>query len=183
MEDYIHEMSISSMVDIALDKVKSGLGKLDVRQQMISNQIDSNARTVEKNFDKIARYGNREAVVKGDWLPPLSKCIKLVLGFGGLAFINPYLALIAGVAVGLARNKNLRQERQKFINELDVELVMVDKYIKQAEEKNDLERVRHLMLVKKKLQGHYAKMKWRMKVDYNDKDINDARGLPGGEED
>ena len=183
MEDYIHEMSISSMVDIALDKVKSGLGKLDVRQQMISNQIDANARTVEKNFDKIARYGNREAVVKGDWLPPLSKCIKLVLGFGGLAFINPYLALIAGVAVGLARNKNLRQERQKFINELDVELVMVDKYIKQAEEKNDLERVRHLMLVKKKLQGHYAKMKWRMKVDYNDKDINDARGLPGGEED
>ena len=183
MEDYIHEMSISSMVDIALDKVKSGLGKLDVRQQMISNQIDSNARTVEKNFDKIARYGNREAVVKGDWLPPLSKCIKLVLGFGGLAFINPYLALIAGVAVGLARNKNLRQERQKFINELDVELVMVDKYIKQAEEKNDLERVRHLMLVKKKLQGHYAKMKWRMKVDYNDKDINDARGLPGGEDD
>ena len=183
MESYIHEMSIGSMVDIALDKVKSGLGKLDVRQQMISNQIDANARTVEKNFDKIARYGNREAVVKGDWLPPLSKCIKLVLGFGGLAFINPYLALIAGVAVGLARNKNLRQERQKFINELDVELVMVDKYIKQAEEKNDLERVRHLMLVKKKLQGHYAKMKWRMKVDYNDKDINDARGLPGGEED
>ena len=183
MEDYIHEMSISSMVDIALDKVKSGLGKLDVRQQMISNQIDSNARTVEKNFDKIARYGNREAVVKGDWLPPLSKCIKLVLGFGGLAFINPFLALVAAVAVGLARNKNLRQERQKFINELDVELVMVDKYIKQAEEKNDLERVRNLMLVKKKLQGHYAKMKWRMKVDYNDKDINDARGLPGGNAD
>ena len=87
------------------------------------------------------------------------------------------------MAVGLARNKNLRQERQKFINELDVELVMVDKYIKQAEEKNDLERVRQLMLVKKKLQGHYAKMKWRMKVDYNDKDINDARGLPGGGED
>ena len=183
MESYIHEMSISSMVDIALDKVKSGLGKLDVRQQMISNQIDANARTVEKNFDKIARYGNREAVVKGDWLPPLSKCIKLVLGFGGLAFINPFLALVAAVAVGLARNKNLRQERQKFINELDVELVMVDKYIKQAEEKNDLERVRNLMLVKKKLQGHYAKMKWRMKVDYNDKDINDARGLPGGNAD
>lgn len=182
MESYIHEMSIGSMVDIALDKVKSGLGKLDVRQQMISNQIDANARTVEKNFDKIARYGNREAVVKGDWLPPLSKCIKLVLGFGGLAFINPWLALVAGVAVGLARNKNLRQERQKFINELDVELVMVDKYIKQAEEKNDLERVRQLMLVKKKLQGHYAKMKWRMKVDYNDKDINDARGLPGDNE-
>ena len=183
MESYIHEMSISSMVDIALDKVKSGLGKLDVRQQMISNQIDANARTVAKNFDKIARYGNREAVVKGDWLPPLSKCIKLVLGFGGLAFINPFLALVAAVAVGLARNKNLRQERQKFINELDVELVMVDKYIKQAEEKNDLERVRNLMLVKKKLQGHYAKMKWRMKVDYNDKDINDARGLPGGNAD
>lgn len=183
MESYIHEMSISSMVDMALDKVKSGLGKLDVRQQMISNQIDANARTVEKNFDKIARYGNREAVVKGDWLPPLSKCIKLVLGFGGLAFINPFLALVAAVAVGLARNKNLRQERQKFINELDVELVMVDKYIKQAEEKNDLERVRNLMLVKKKLQGHYAKMKWRMKVDYNDKDINDARGLPGGNAD
>lgn len=183
MESYIHEMSISSMVDLALDKVKSGLGKLDVRQQMISNQIDANARTVEKNFDKIARYGNREAVVKGDWLPPLSKCIKLVLGFGGLAFINPFLALVAAVAVGLARNKNLRQERQKFINELDVELVMVDKYIKQAEEKNDLERVRNLMLVKKKLQGHYAKMKWRMKVDYNDKDINDARGLPGGNAD
>lgn len=182
MDSYIQEMSIGSMVDIALDKVKSGLGNLDVRQQMISNQIDANARTVEKNFDKIAKYGNREAAVKGDWLPPLSKCIKLVLGFGGLAFINPWLALVAGVAVGLARNKNLRQERQKFINELDVELVMVDKYIKQAEEKNDLERVRHLMLVKKKLQGHYAKMKWRMKVDYNDKDINDARGLPGNEE-
>ena len=183
MNNYIHEMSIGSMVDIALDKVKSGLGKLDVRQQMISNQIDANARTVEKNFDKIARYGNRESVVKGDWLPPLSKCIKLVLGFGGLAFINPWLALVAGVAVGLARNKNLRQERQKFINELDVELVMVDKYIRQAEEKGDLERVRNLMLIKKKLQGHYAKMKWRMKVDYNDKDINDARGLPGSSND
>ena len=183
MVNYIHEMSIGNTVSIALDKVKSTLGKLDVRQQMISNQIDANARTVEKNFNKIARYGNREAVVKGDWLPPLSKCIKLVLGLGGLAFINPFLGLVAAVAVGLARNKNLRQERQKFINELDVELVMVDKYIKQAEEKNDLERVRQLLLVKKKLQGHYAKMKWRMKVDYNDKDINDARGLPGGEED
>jgi len=183
MNSYIHEMSISSMVDIALDKVKSSLGKLDVKQQMISNQIDANARTVEKKFNSIVSYGNREAAVKGDWLPPLSKCIKLVLGFGGLAFINPWLALISAVAVGLMRNKNLKQERQKFINELDVELVMVDKYIKQAEDNNDLERVRHLMLIKKKLQGHYAKMKWRMKVDYNEKDISDARGLPGDDND
>ena len=54
---------------------------------------------------------------------------------------------------------------------------MVDKYIHQAEEKNDLKRVRELLLIKKKLQAHYGKLKYRMKVNYNDHnfELDDAR--------
>ena len=53
---------------------------------------------------------------------------------------------------------------------------MVDKYIQQAEEKKDMKKLRELLLLKKKLQSQYARLRYNIKIEWQDKDIKELRG-------
>lgn len=175
--EVLNELSLGNSITLAMDKVKAAVSKLDVTQQVASRTLDSICARVERAVKKSLTLDSRQAVVRGDILPSMSKCLKLALIGGFLWAINPLLAIAGTAATMILRDDEMRKERQKFVDELDVELTMVDKYIHQAEEKNDLKRVRELLLIKKKLQAHYGKLKYRMKVNYNDHnfELDDAR--------
>lgn len=174
--DIINELSVGNTISMAVDKAVKGLESLDVKQQAASRAMDSFARRIDKAVKGAFTLESRTAVVRDDILPSMSKCIKLMLVGGALFLVNPFLAIV-GLGVGMfKRNKEMAKERQQFVNELDVELTMVEKYIQQAEEDKDMEKLRKLLLLKKKLQAHYAKMKFNMDVEYNDDSIDNARG-------
>ena len=119
---------------------------------------------------------DREAIIRGEILPSLSKCIKLVLGSGGAWLINPVIAIIIMVVRFALSARIRKKEKQLVLNELDVELQMVDKYIQQAEEKRDMKKLRELLLLKKKLQSQYARLRYNIKIEWQDKDIKELRG-------
>lgn len=172
----INELSVASHLKMAIDKFSKTISDLDAKQQVASRMVDSTCRRISRNIDRACTMDNREAVIRGDILPSTSKIIKLVVAGGALYLINPALALIAAIGKFAMDSRIKTKERQLVLNELDVELTMVDKYIEQAEEKKDMKKLRELLLLKKKLQSQYARLKYKIKIEWDDKDVVELRG-------
>ena len=172
----INELGITSHIKLALDKAIDTAKGIDVKAQMAARTIDGAARLISKKIEDSLTLENREAVIRGEILPSLSKCIKLALVVGGAWLVNPVIAIIIMVARFALSARIRKKEKQLVLNELDVELQMVDKYIQQAEEKKDMKKLRELLLLKKKLQSQYARLRYNIKIEWQDKDIKELRG-------
>ena len=149
---------------------------IDAKAQIAARTVDGAARLISKKIEDSLTLENREAVIRGEILPSLSKCIKLALVIGGAWLINPVIAIIIMVVKFALSARIRKKEKQLVLNELDVELQMVDKYIQQAEEKRDMKKLRELLLLKKKLQSQYARLRYNIKIEWQDKDIKRVRG-------
>lgn len=169
----LHELSIANSISLAIDKVSSKIADLDAGQQTISNSIDSTARRISRAIDNAFNSESRERIIRGDILPSMSRMIKIILASGIMFWVNPFIAALYLVIRLVLSKKASKRERQLVLNELDVELIMIDKYIRQAEEKNDLKKVKELLLIKKKLQTQYTKLKYHMTVTDKEIDTND----------
>jgi acetyl-CoA carboxylase beta subunit len=151
------------MVDDVIDPRETRI-KIIQALEMMRNKIED-AMTNE----------NREAVIRGNILPPASKIIKLAITTGLAWVINPALAVITLLGTFAMNAKIRTKERQLILDELDVELVMVDKYIRIAEEKNDMKNLRELLKIKKKLQNQEARLKYKMNFEWNQKTPNSLK--------
>ena len=173
---YFNELGIDSHIKLAIDKMIDTAKSIDVKAQVAARTIDGASRLISKSIERAFTMENREAVIRGEILPPLSKCIKIAIVTGGLFLINPALALVA-LVVRFAVSKRVRtKERQLVLNELDVELTMIDKYIQQDEAKGDMKKLREHLLLKKKFQAQYSRLRYNIKVEWNDKDVDELRG-------
>lgn len=132
-------------------------------------QLTNNANAA---FDRLARSvkdalvsDRREAVIKGSVIPSFSKSCKLAVGLAGIAkFASPAAALVTAIG-GLVASKNLtRKERALLLDEIDVELEMIEKEIQLAEQKNQMKKLRKLMLIKKDLQREYQRIKLNVRI-------------------
>jgi hypothetical protein len=171
-----NELSIGSSLTLAIDKMIDTAKDLDVKAQVAARTIDAASRYISHSIEKSLTAENREAVIRGEILPSMSKCVKLAILTGGAFLISPAIAIVALVVRFVISKRIQAKERQLVLNELDVELNMVDRYIRQAEEKNDLKRVKELLLTKKKLQSQYARLRYNLKIEWNDKDVQELRG-------
>ena len=132
-------------------------------------QLTNNANAA---FDRLARAckdalvsDRREAIIKGSVIPSFSKSCKLAVGLAGIAkFASPAAALVTAIG-GLAASKSLtKKERALLLDEIDVELEMIEKEIQLAESKNQLKKLRKLMLIKKDLQREYQRIKLNIRI-------------------
>lgn len=173
-EDYIMEMNFSSTLKLAVDRLKKTATKLKDKDKQISNSIDVSVNNVSKGMETALMNDNREAVIKGRILPSASKCIKLACALGATWAINPAVAVIGAIG-GFACSKKLRaKERQLILDDIEIELKMCDRYIKQAEDENDLKKVRELEIIQRNLQRQQQRIKYKMHVVYNQKVPNVA---------
>ena len=173
---YFQELSIGSHLKIAADKLMSIASGLSDKEQMISRQLDGTVKYLQRSIEKAMSMENREAVIRGDILPSLSKCIKWALLIGGAAFINVGLAAIILVWKVAMSNKIRTKEKQMILDELEVESKMVDHYISDAEAKHDYKKLREYMLIKKKLKHQNDRLRWNIKVTWKDNGIDDSKG-------
>lgn len=172
----INELGLTSHIKLALDKAIDTAKDIDAKSQIAARTVDGAARLISKKIEDSLTLENREAVIRGEILPSLSKCIKLALVIGGAWLVNPVIAIIIMVVRFALSARIRKKEKQLVLNELDVELQMVDKYIQQAEEKRDMKKLRELLLLKKKLQSQYARLRYNIKIEWQDKDIKELRG-------
>ena len=167
----IQELSMTSHLKLAIDKLDSIATNLSDAEKSASRTIDAAARMMSRAVERALTLENREAVIRGDILPSMSKCIKLAAAFGIAAFINPVLAMI-GLVGKFALDRKIRtKERQLVCDELEVELKMIDKYIADADDKKDYKKERELMLIKKKLEAQHARLKYKIKVEWDDRSV------------
>jgi len=168
----INELSITSNLKLVTQKLANVVSNLSDKEKIMSRGIDSACTMVSRSIEKAMTMENREAVIRGDILPSASKVIKMAITTAGVAWlIHPAVALIMLLGRFAMNSKIRTKERQLVLDELEVELVMIDKYITMAEDKKDMKRIRELLLIKKKLQAQDSRLRYKIKVEWNDKNV------------
>jgi len=160
----IQELGITSTITMAAQKLSSKISDLSDKEKIISRTIDAACRIMSHGVERAMTMENREAVIRGDILPPASKVIKIAATTGIAAFIHPALAVIMLLGRFALNSKIRAKERQLVVNELEVEQKMIKSYIDDAHEKKDYKKERELRLIQKKLESQYARLKYNSKI-------------------
>lgn len=166
----INEMGIGSTIAMAGHKLMDIASKLSDKEQIISRNIDAACRMLSRSVERANNMEDREAIIRGEILPPVSKIIKLAAVTGVAYFIHPALAAITLLGKIVMSRKGRQKEKQLVIDELEVELKMIDKYISDADEKKNYKKEKELMLIKKKLQTQYDRLAYKTKYESPDGD-------------
>lgn len=165
-EEYVMELKFTNTLKLAVDRLKKNAVKLKDKDKQISNTIDVSINNISKGIETALMNENREAVIKGRILPSASKCIKIACVLGATWVVNPAVAVIAAVG-GFAMSQKLKaKERKLVLDDIEIELKMVERYIKQAEDKDDLKKVRQLEIIQRSLQRQKQRLKYKMHVEY-----------------
>lgn len=161
------ELSFANSLKMAREKLKKGITKLSDTERAASKTIDMSAEKVQNNIERSLSSDNREMIIKGSLLPSASKCLKTALAAGATAvLINPVIAII-GVLGKIACSKKYKaKERQLILDEIEIELKMVDKYLKIVEDKNDMQATKHLLQTQRTLERERQRIKYKMNVDF-----------------
>lgn len=179
-KEAMHEMKLSSYVTLGLDRLKKTASTLMDAQKTAWNNIDRFADTIERINTEEDKKEARMQVVKNSFLPSMSRCIKSIIIAGGLAvLVHPYVGLLSLVVRFVNSKRAAKEERQAVADELEVELEMIDRKIRDAEDSKDYKNERKLRLLKRKLITYLAKLAVDSKTKWNDeimfkKDIDDA---------
>ena len=161
------EMDFTNTLKLAIHNMKKSTTKLSEKEKKASHEIDMAVEKVSKDMQDAMTNDNREAVIKGRLLPSASKTIKLALVSGVAWAINPAIAVIGALGT-LATMKSMRtKERQLIIDDIEVEIGMCERYIQQAEGRNDLKKVREYEKIKRNLERQQQRIKYKMNVESN----------------
>ena len=162
------ELSFTNTINMAIERVKKAATDLSDKEKIMSKTVDQSLENFGRGITDVYKTENREAIIRGNVLPPASRIIKMAI-ITGLAFLlHPALAVISVLGhVAMARETRAK-ERSIILDELDVELNMCNRYIKQAEDKNDLKAVRQCLMIKKKLEAQRNRLRYKMEVEYKD---------------
>ena len=152
-------------VKLYFQGIKEKIRGLTSKEKQITNNANA-------SFDRLARAtkdalvsDKREAIIKGSVIPSFSKSCKLAVALAGIAKIaSPGAALITAIG-GLITSKRLtKKERALLLDEIDVELEVLEKEIQIAESRNQLKKLRKLMMIRKDLQREYQRIKLNIRV-------------------
>ena len=162
------ELSFTNTINMAIERVKKAATDLSDKEKIMSKTVDQSLENFGRGITDVYKTENREAIIRGNVLPPASRIIKMAI-ITGLAFlVHPALAVISVLGHVAMAKETRAKERSIILDELDVELNMCNRYIKQAEDKNDLKAVRQCLMIKKKLEAQRNRLRYKMEVEYKD---------------
>lgn len=166
---YVNEMNFTNTLRLALNRLKNSATKLSDKEKQISKTIDASVNNLSNAIEKAMLNDSRDAIIKGRILPSASKCIKIALVTGATWAVQPAIAVI-GVLGAFACHKNLTaKQRQLALDDIEIELKMADRYLKRAEENNDMNAIRQCETIKRNLERQQQRIKYKMHVVYNQK--------------
>jgi hypothetical protein len=166
---YIMEMDLSNTIKLAMNKLKKNAVKLSDKEKKISNDIDVSMSSLSKSLEDALMNDNREAIIKGRVLPSASKTIKIALATGAAWAISPAVAVIGALGAFACSAKLKAKERQLVLDDIEIELKMCERYMKIAEDKDDMEAVRQIEITQRSLERQRQRIKYKMDVVYHQK--------------
>lgn len=159
--------SVKETIRLAGINLKNAIRGLSDKEKALSRTVDANLNTFGRSAERALMNDNREAVIRGSLIPSASKLIKGAIISGAVWYVDPALAVI-GVLGSIAISKSLQaKERQMILDEIEIELKMTDKYLRIAEDNNDMKATRQLLRTQRDLQRQQQRIKYRMKVYHN----------------
>lgn len=151
-------MSFMSKLKIASENLKRFALKAKDKDKQLSMKLDSELNRTMKSAKKAMISDSRENIIKGSFLPSASKCIHIALASGAAFLISPVLAVIALIGyIGCSKSLT-EKERNLILDDIDIEIKMCDKYMKIAEDKDDLSAVREIMKTKRDLERQRSRI-------------------------
>ena len=168
-------MTFTNTLKLALTRLKNTAMKLSDKEKQISNSIDVSVNNVSKGLEAAVANDNREAIIKGRILPSASKTIKIALATGAAWAVNPALAVIGAIGAFACSAKLKAKERQLVLDDIEIELKMCERYLRLAEEKNDMKAIRQIEITQRNLQRQQQRIKYKMKVTYK-QDVPNVAG-------
>ena len=151
-------LSFTSKLKIASENLKRFALKAKDKDKQLSMKMDSELNRVGKAAKNAMISDNREQIIRGTFLPSASKCIHIALATGAAWLFSPVAAVIGLIGfIGTSRKLN-KNERKLIIDDIDIEIKMCDKYLKIAEDKEDLTAVREIMKTKRDLERQRARI-------------------------
>lgn len=164
----IHELSFVNNLRLQSERLKKGLTNLSDKERTMSRTLDFNINQLREKVERSVSRDDREAVVRDQLLPSCSKIIKLAITTGLSWMVSPVLAVIVLMGSFVLSAKYRAKERQIVLDEIDTELEMTERYIRIAEEKNDMKALRNLLTIKKSLQRQRDRLKYKIAIEYNE---------------
>ena len=162
-------LSLTSKLKVTLEKLRKAKETLSDKERTISKTIDVSVDNLQKNAERALTSSNREAVIRGTILPSASKCIKAALITGAAWALSPALAVI-GLLGAIGASKKLQaKERQLILDDIDIELNMCERYMKMAEDKNDMQAQKHILQTQRELQRQKQRLQYNMQVKFREK--------------
>ena len=162
-------MSFTSKLKMAKENLKNKMVKLKNKDKAISMKMDSELERTKKSVERAMVSNSREQIIKGSFLPSASKCIHIAIASGAAFLVSPALAVI-GLLGYIGTSKKLsNKERVLILDDIETEIKMCDKYMKIAEDKDDLVAVREIMKVKRDLERQRARIIYNKKYLYKGK--------------
>lgn len=171
---YVNEMDFTNTIKLAVSNLKKTAMKLSDKEKQISSSIDVAANNTAKGIEQAMSNNNREAVIRGSIIPSASKCIKIAITTGIAWAINPAIAVIGAIGAFACSKKLQGKERQLVLDDIEIELKMCERYMRIAEDKGDMKKVRQIEQIQRNLERQRQRIKYKMVVVYNQK-VPDAK--------
>lgn len=168
----LNEMDMSNTIKLAKEQLRSAVKDLSDKDKTISRNIDISCDQFIKAAERSMMNNNREAVIRGSLIPSASKIIKSAIVTGASWAINPAISIL-GVIGFIGMSKKLQaKERQLILDDIEIELNMCERYLKIAEDNNDMKAQKQLLTLKRSLERQRQRIKYKMVVYHNqDTDI------------
>ena len=160
------EMNFTNNINLLIERLKKSAIELSDKEKIMSRTLDSNLERLKSSMENALTQENREAVIRGSIVPPASRCIKLGITACATWMINPIITIIALLGTFALSSNIQNKERQIVLDELDVEITMCNKYIKMAEDKEEMDKLRKLLMIKKKLEAQRNRLKYKMDIEW-----------------
>lgn len=166
--------SMSTTVKSIGNKLRNTIQKAKDTDKEISRKIDSSVNMFISGLQRASINDNREAIIRGSIIPSASKVIKTAIVDGAVALVNPAVAIILALGQFAISKKMQRKERQLILDELDTEIEMSKRYLRQAEDQNDLEAQKRILQIQRNLERQKQRLQYNMKVTWN-QDVPDIK--------
>ena len=101
------------------------------------------------------------AVLCRDWI------VKSAILDAGVALVNPAIAIILALGQFAISKKSKTKERQFVLDEIDIEIEMCKRYLRQAEDQNDLEAQKKILRIQRNLERQKQRIQYKMKIYWN----------------
>lgn len=165
--NYLIEMDFTNSIKLALNTLKHKVSNLGTKEKQISSSIDVSANNVSKAIEDALTKGSREAVIKGRLIPSTSKTIKWALTLGVAWAISPAIAVITAIGAFACMKKLQAKERQLVLDDIEIEIKMCERYIRNYEDKGDLKKVKQCETILRNLERQRQRIKYKMVTVYS----------------